>query len=237
MTQSNNTMSDEDLRAALARGDLVDHVRQLLQSEAADHGAWLRENVRHALDSRRETAVAIAALTGLAPGTVRGFLNGRPSSIDNVLLIAEAIGYSLAELDRPPDDFRPRVEDSPDAKAGAAIGASLLAFEESPTPMAITLLDGTIMKVNGKMRELLGYDDGDLIGAPAATFSASSVEVQAERRDALAATGASHAQVSKLRRKDGTLVSATTSALLVRDDDGEPRYVIARAAPGSTASG
>jgi PAS domain S-box-containing protein len=167
---------------------------------------------------------------------VRGFLNGRPSSIDNVLLIAEAIGYTLAELDRPPDEFR-QAEGSRDATSGAAMGASLLAFEESPTAMAIVLLDGTIVKVNGKMRRLLGYDDGDLIGASAATFSASGEEALAERRDELAATDAAHARVSKLRRKDGTLVSAVTSALVVRDDDGQPRYVIARASPVSEASG
>ncbi len=236
MDQPEETPSLDDLRASLSRGDLVPHVRRLLGAGAADHGAWLRENVRHALATRRENAVAISALTGLAPGTVRGFLNGRPSSIDNVLLIAEAIGYTLAELDRPPDEFRQRVEASPDATDGAAIGASLLAFDESPTAMAIVLLDGTIMKVNSKLRELLGFDDGELIGASAATFSISSDEDRAERRDELAATDATQARVSKLRRKDGTLVSAVTSALVVRDDEGQPRYVIARASPISQAS-
>lgn len=236
MNQPEETPSLDDVRASLIRGDLVEHVRRLLGAGAADHGAWLRENVRHALATRRENAVAISALTGLAPGTVRGFLNGRPSSIDNVLLIAEAIGYTLAELDRPPDEFRQRVETSPDATDGAAIGASLLAFEDSPTAMAIVRLDGTIVKVNGKLRELLGYDDGELVGAPAATFSISSEEDRAERRDELAATDATHARVSKLRRKDGTIVSAVTSALVVRDDEGQPRYVIARAGPVSEAS-
>lgn len=236
MNQPEETPSLDDVRASLSRGDLVEHVRRLLGAGAADHGAWLRENVRHALATRRENAVAISALTGLAPGTVRGFLNGRPSSIDNVLLIAEAIGYTLAELDRPPDEFRQRVATSPDATDGEAIGASLLAFEDSPTAMAIVRLDGTIVKVNGKLRELLGYDDGELVGAPAATFSISSEEDRAERRDELTATDATHARVSKLRRKDGTIVSAVTSALVVRDDEGQPRYVIARAGPVSQAS-
>jgi len=233
MTQPEVTPNLDDLRAP---GDLVQHVRRLFRAGATDHGAWLRENVRHALASRRENAVAVAALAGLAPGTVRGFLNGRPSSIDNVLLIAEVIGYTLAELDRPPDEFRQLVEGSPDATDGAAMGASLLAFDESPTAMAIVLLDGTIVKVNGKLRELLGYDDGELVGASAATFSMSSEEDRAERRDELAATDATHARVTKLRRKDGTLVSAVTSALVVRDDEGQPRYVIARASPISQAS-
>ena len=236
MNQPEEPPNLEDLRASLLRGDLVQHVRRLLRTGATDHGAWLRENVRHALATRRENAVAISALTGLAPGTVRGFLKGRPSSIDNVLLIAEAIGYTLADLDRPPDEFRQSVEASPNATDGATIGASLLAFEDSPTAMAIVLLDGTIVKVNGKLRELLGYDDGELIGAPAATFSTSREEDQAERRNELAATDATHARVTKLRHKDGTLVSAVTSALVVRDDEGQPRYVIARASPISQPS-
>ena len=225
----------DELRA-LTRGGLVQDVRRLLRVGAEGHGRWLRENLRHALVSRREDAVAMAALTGLAPGTVRGFLNGRPSSIDNVLLMAEAAGYTLAELDRPPAEFRERVDALGNDKDGEAIGASLLAFDESPTPMAIVLLDGKIVKVNGKLRELLGYDEGELIGASAGTYSVRSEEDRAEVRAELTATDAVRARVTMLRRKDGSLISAVTSALVVRDDDGQPRYVIARAVPVAETS-
>jgi hypothetical protein len=78
----------------------------MLQGGSAEHGTWIRENIRQALRARRMDPGAVAALTGLAPGTVRGFLNGRPSSIDNVLLIAESVGYPLAKLDQPPELFR-----------------------------------------------------------------------------------------------------------------------------------
>jgi PAS domain S-box-containing protein len=227
----------DDLRDRLSRGDLVQDVRALLQRGAEDHAQWLRDNLRHALIARNQDAVAVSALTGVAPGTVRGFLNGRPSSIHNVLLMAEAIGYTLAELDRPPEEFRQRVDTPRHGADGGAIGASLLAFDESPTPMAILLLDATIVKVNRQLRELLGYDDGELVGASGGDFSVRSDEDRAERSDELAATDAIHARVTQLRRKDGSLVSALTSALVVRDDDGEPRYVIARAAPISEASG
>lgn len=223
----------DDLRDRLIRGDLVEDVRALLQRGAADHGQWLRDNLRHALIARKQDAVAISALTGVAPGTVRGFLNGRPSSIHNVLLMAEATGYTLADLDRPPDEFRRRVDARGDGADGGAIGASLLAFDESPTPMAILLLDGTIVKVNRQLRELLGYEDGELVGASGGDFSVRSEEDRSDRSDELTATDAIHARVTQLRRKDGSLVSAVTSALVVRDDEGEPRYVVARAAPVS----
>jgi hypothetical protein len=38
-------------------------------------------------------------------------------------------------------------------------------------------------------------------------------------------------RLTQLRRKDGSLVSVVTSALVVRDHGGVPRYVIARATP------
>jgi PAS domain S-box-containing protein len=182
--------------------------------------------MRDALQARRGDVVAVSALTGLAPGTVRGFLNGRPSSIDNVLLIAEAVGFSLGELDRAPEDFGQYVH-ARDGD-GAAIGASLLAFDESPTAMAIILLDGTIMKVNRELRELLGYEEGELVGAPSATFSISSAEGRTERRNELTSTGALPHTASQVRRKDGSIVDVVSSAIVVRDRSGEPRYVIAR---------
>jgi PAS domain S-box-containing protein len=219
----------DDLRDRLSRGNLVHDVRRLLSSGAQEHARWIRENVRHALVVHRQDPVAVSALTGLAVGTVRGFLRGRPSSIDNVLRIVEAVGYSLADLDRPPEEFLRLTHGPATGLDASAIGASLLAFEESPTPMAILLLDGTIVKVNRELRDLLGYEEGELIGAASATFSAVSEEDRASRSEELAATDAVSGRPSQLRRKDGSLVSVVASAVVVRDDDGEPRYVIARA--------
>ena len=219
----------DDLRDRLTKGDLVQDVRRLISAGAQDHGQWLRENLRFALANRRQDAVAVSALTGLAPGTVRGFLKGRPSSIDNVLLMAEAIGSSLASLDQPPEEFRRRFRYRPDEVEGTVLGATLLAFDRSPAAMAIGLIDGTIIKVNHALLDLLGYEEGELIGATAREFSASTDEVVAQRQDEMAASDSIHGRLTNLRRKDGSLVSAITSALVIRDDAGEPRYVIIRA--------
>jgi PAS domain S-box-containing protein len=219
----------DQLRESLARGDLVRDVRRLLQSGAQDHGRWLRDNIRHALGVRREDPVAVSALTGLSVGTVRGFLKGRPSSVDNVLLIAEAVGFTLGELDRPPEEFRKHVDARLDGGDETAIGASLLAFDEAPTAMAVILLDGRIVKVNRRLRDLLGYEEGELIGTPASALSLSSDASRAERTSELAATDAIHSRVSQLRRKDGSIVEAVTSAVVVRDQKGQSRYAIARA--------
>ena len=219
----------DELRDRMLRGNLVHDVRRLLRSGAEDHGRWIRDNVRQAITARRQDAVSISALTGLAPGTVRGFLNGRPSSIDNVLVIAQATGYTLAELDQPPDEFRHRLNGLHGAVDGGAIGASLLAFDESPTPMAILLMDGTIIKVNREFRDLLGYEEGELVGASGSAFSLSTDEARAEQAEELIGSGALHGRAVELRRKDGSEVRVMTSAILVRDRDGNPRFVIARA--------
>ena len=219
----------DELRDRMLRGNLVEDVRRLLRSGAEDHGRWIRDNVRQAITARRQDAVSISALTGLAPGTVRGFLNGRPSSIDNVLIIAQATGYTLAELDRPPDEFRLRLNGLHGGVDGGAIGASLLAFDESPTPMAILLMDGTIMKVNRELRDLLGYEEGELVGASGSAFSLSTDEARAEGEEELIGSGALHGRAVELRRKDGAEVRVMTSAILVRDSEGNPRFVIARA--------
>jgi PAS domain S-box-containing protein len=222
----------EELRDRVTRGDLVLDVRRLLEKGADDHLAWIRTNIRNALAQRGRDAVAVAALTGLAPGTVRGFLNGRPSSIRNVLLIAEAIGHTLAELDQPPVLFAQRdPSDTGRRAAEGAIGPSLLAFDESAAAMAILLPDGRIVKVNRRLRQLLGYEEGDLVGSPAATYLVDAESDRAERQADLAAGDVMPQRVRRLRRKDGSLVTAVTSAVVVRDDDGQPRYVIARAAP------
>lgn len=221
----------DEIRDRMLRGDLVQDVRRLLRSGAEDHGRWIRANVRQALARRREDPGAVAALTGLAAGTVRGFLNGRPSSVDNVLLIAEAVGYTLAKLDRPPEQFAQLVEEGHDGAEGGAIGASLLAFDESPIAMAIVLLDDTIVKVNRRLLALLGYDEGELVGAAAATLSVTTEADRAAQLEELLRSGVTHRRVVQLRRKDGSLISAIGSAMVARDDRGEPRYVIARAAP------
>jgi PAS domain S-box-containing protein len=221
----------DELRDRMLRGNLVHDVRRLLRSGAADHGRWIRENLRDAIRARRQDAVSVSALSGLATGTVRGFLNGRPSSIDNVLLIAQAVGYTLADLDRPPDEFRRRLNGLADGIDGGAIGASLLAFDESPTPMMILLIDGTIIKVNREFRQLLGYGDGELVGASAETVSLSSDQARAERVEEMAESGVLRGQTVQLRRKDGSHVAVVTSAVVVRDHEDLPRYVIARAAP------
>jgi PAS domain S-box-containing protein len=87
------------------------------------------------------------------------------------------------------------------------------------------------VQVNRRLRELVGYDEADLIGAPAAALSASDDADRDLVRDELLADGVSRRRVTQLRRKDGSVFSAITSAVVSPDDGRQPRYVIARADP------
>jgi hypothetical protein len=93
------------VREELADGTLVVEVRRLIETSAAERLGWIRANARSAMEASRQDAVTISALTGIAVGTVKGFLEQRDTSITNVVLIAVALGSSVADLERSPDDF------------------------------------------------------------------------------------------------------------------------------------
>ena len=93
------------VKKQLADGTLVTEVRRLIDTAANERLGWIRTNARAALASSQQDAVTISALTGIAVGTVRGFLEQRDTSIKNVLLIAVALGLGVGDLERPPEDF------------------------------------------------------------------------------------------------------------------------------------
>ena len=93
------------MREQLADGTLISEVRRLIDSGAADRLRWIRANTRAAMAATGQDAVTISALTGVAVGTVKGFLGDTDTSIKNVLLIAVALGFTVADLERPPEEF------------------------------------------------------------------------------------------------------------------------------------
>ncbi len=93
------------MREELADGTLVSEVRRLIDSGAAERLRWIRANTRAAMAATGQDAVTISALTGVAVGTVKGFLGSTDTSIKNVLMIAVALGLTVADLERPPAEF------------------------------------------------------------------------------------------------------------------------------------
>ena len=93
------------MRKQLADGTLIIEVRRLIETAALERLGWIRANARTAMAQTGQDAVTMSALTGIAVGTVKGFLEQRDTSITNVVLIAVALGLSVADLERSPDDF------------------------------------------------------------------------------------------------------------------------------------
>ena len=67
----------------LTDGTLVVEVRRLIETAAVERLGWIRANARTAMAASRQDAVTISALTG----------------------IAVALGLSVADLERSPDEF------------------------------------------------------------------------------------------------------------------------------------
>lgn len=78
----------------------------MIRASADEHTGWIRENLRALMIATDHDPAAIHALAGVSPGTVRNFLGGTDSALGNVVLIALALGVSLGDLERPPDEFR-----------------------------------------------------------------------------------------------------------------------------------
>ena len=93
------------MREQLADGTLISEVRRLIDTGAADRLRWIRANTRAAMAATGQDAVTISALTGVAVGTVKGFLGDTDTSIKNVLMIAVALGFTVADLELPPEEF------------------------------------------------------------------------------------------------------------------------------------
>src|SRR3954451_16235818 len=98
------------MREELADGTLVSEVRRLIDTAATERLSWVRTNTKAAMAASGQDAVTISALTGVAMGTVKGFLDRTDSSIKNVVLMAVALGQTLADLERPPQEFAALLE-------------------------------------------------------------------------------------------------------------------------------
>ena len=91
--------------------DMLPTMRRLIHAAAEERLDAMRDNLAFLMARTGHDAVAIQALTGISAGTVRNFLRGTDSSVRNVLVMAQALGVSLADVERPPSEFQRLLED------------------------------------------------------------------------------------------------------------------------------
>jgi PAS domain S-box-containing protein len=101
-------------------------------------------------------------------------------------------------------------------------------FESSPTGIALTDLDGTIAAANPALEQMVGYASKELVGRSWDEITAP--DDYAANRGAAAALAAGEPAASRLESryvaKDGRTVFGAKSIALVRDNDGEPQFVL-----------
>jgi diguanylate cyclase (GGDEF)-like protein/PAS domain S-box-containing protein len=105
------------------------------------------------------------------------------------------------------------------------------AFEGAGLPMALHGADRRIVKVNRALCGMLGYAEGELLGRDAACFlHPAELGAGNERINGLlaSATPDSHRCDTRYVRSDGTPVWAHVTSSLIRDDDGQPQYVVSQ---------
>jgi len=118
------------------------------------------------------------------------------------------------------------------AETVAGTAESLLAFENAALPLALCDPGGRIVMCNRAMRALLGYELDELVGTPVTEVVAADhdglYQTWDDRLDDDAETVTPERRFS-LWRKDGSRLPVRASSVLVHDDEGHVRYVIARA--------
>jgi len=102
-----------------------------------------------------------------------------------------------------------------------------LILNETPDAVVLTSLEGEVVCWTNGARAMFGYSSDEALGCRLGELIAPAAEDGAEddvMRETLASGVANYETMR--RAKDGTLVYIDSSSKLVRDDDGQPEYIL-----------
>jgi diguanylate cyclase (GGDEF)-like protein/PAS domain S-box-containing protein len=104
------------------------------------------------------------------------------------------------------------------------------AFDEAPSGMAIVDLDGHWLQVNRALVTMTGYERDELVGQSFASFShPDDRSTDREALERLVSGNLSHWHAeTRYVRKDGAVVWARLSVVMIADADGAPRYMVSQ---------
>ncbi|RPI37516.1 MAG: PAS domain S-box protein, partial [Methanoregulaceae archaeon] len=102
------------------------------------------------------------------------------------------------------------------------------AFEDAALAMSLTAMDGRLLKVNHAFCILLGYSEEQMLGMTIRDITLPEEISQTNQlmADTIAGKTRSFRLEKRYVRKDGSLVQALVTSMLLRDPHGEPRYFI-----------
>jgi PAS domain S-box-containing protein len=128
-----------------------------------------------------------------------------------------------------------RLPGSAAAVGGSAVGPAAMsddvlrsAFEQSPSGMSVSALDGRWLRINDAYCAMLGYDPAELLGVTHrdVTHPEDMGEDREFVADALAGRRDSVQREKRYVRKDGSIVWALTRVEVIRDGAGSPLYFV-----------
>jgi diguanylate cyclase (GGDEF)-like protein/PAS domain S-box-containing protein len=111
----------------------------------------------------------------------------------------------------------------------AAIERSIaLTFDVAAAAIALTDLDGRLLRVNDAFCHLLGYERDDLIGLTLAKLTHPDDEnpASASRRESIESGAEAYRVEKRYIRKNGDIIWAVAHVTVVREDDGEPVHLL-----------
>jgi diguanylate cyclase (GGDEF)-like protein/PAS domain S-box-containing protein len=102
------------------------------------------------------------------------------------------------------------------------------AFDHAPIGMALIAPDGTSMQVNRALAQMLGHEEGDLVGMSlvALTHANDRAHLLAAMQRSIAGEGPSYRLEHRFLHADGRLVWVTHSGSVVHNDAGEALYFV-----------
>ena len=172
--------------------------------------------------------VAVAAY--ILPGLVReelpaGSVSSVTVAIPICLLVAETISRTVRRANRREAQYQRLAELSREAEERFR-----LAFENAPIGMALVAPDGSFLRVNHSLSEIVGYSPDELVTKTFQDIThPQDLEADlAHVRQMLAGEIRTYSMDKRYLHVDGHVVWINLSVSLVWDEDGAPRYFISQ---------
>jgi len=244
MNQAEKTSSSKSLRLLLVAGLLLLGVAFVLLlgliAYRATANTAITDSVRQVLQSQ----ILWWGLGAILICGLFGVLMGRQIVDPIIRLNRQLRSGNLLQFQRDPSQFREYSEVDQLAATMDELATLLrghdakLAASETKFRQTFDLVDiglahldaqGTLLLVNHKMCEMLGYSEAELTGRPLKEVFHAEERALAEVVPHLAGAAGSRTPTREQRyvRKDGTTLWARRSTVVVRDDQGAPRYALA----------